>query len=519
MSSEHPDVASRAAGAGAWTVGTRLATKVIDLAMLLCLARFLGPAEFGLVATAMAVVFIVEALFELPMAAALIRASDLTPGMLHTAFTLSLLRGLVIALLLLAFAWPLAVFNDEPRLTALLAVLAIAPALRGLVSPRMVEYARAFNFRPDAAIELSGKAVAFTVSVAIAVTTRSYWAIAAATVCSPLVATAMSYYIAPLRLRLTLTYWANFSSLIGWNFLSQLGSALNWQIDRLLLPRLTTSAVFGQYAMGKQLAEIPGQALIAPLARPTMAALASSARSPASRYLQLSHAITIVMIPVIGVPLLWSEVLVRLALGPAWLQAAEWLRWLSAVALLGLPGMLMSALATTVDRSHWSAVRTLIELAVRLPLVWMGAVQFGVRGAIGGSAIATVFGTLTALLIVRRLIGTSIGSQLMTLWRPVIAMVPAGALLWLTKPELLASGGQVDLLLWVIPLGLLYALIYAFSLTITWRIAGRPAGLEQHLHNMILKKFIQLKNRWRGAAGVSQSKANDPMEDDAKQTR
>ncbi len=56
---ENTSMASRAIGAGAWTVGTRLAAKLIDLVMLLCLARFLGPAEFGLVAMAIAAVVVV----------------------------------------------------------------------------------------------------------------------------------------------------------------------------------------------------------------------------------------------------------------------------------------------------------------------------------------------------------------------------------------------------------------------------------------------------------------------------
>ena len=233
MLNDGATTASRALSAGAWTVGSRLIAKVIDLGMLLCLARFLGPAEFGLVATAMAAVFVIEALFELPVAAALIRVPTVTPDMLHTAFTLSLLRGFVIASLLLIISIPLALFNDEPRLVGLLAVLSLAPALRGLVSPRLVEYTRAFNFKPDTAMELSGKTVAFTVSIFIAVTTRSYWAIAAATVCAPLVSTLMSYAIAPLRPKLTLARWKDFSNLIGWNFISQLCGALNWQIDRL----------------------------------------------------------------------------------------------------------------------------------------------------------------------------------------------------------------------------------------------------------------------------------------------
>ncbi|QNK72572.1 oligosaccharide flippase family protein [Variovorax sp. PAMC28562] len=494
MSTKSSNIASKAVGAGAWTVGTRLIAKLIDLAMLLCLARFLGPAEFGLVATAMAVVFIVEALFELPMAAALIRLPELTPAMLHTAFTLSLLRGIVIALLLLALAWPLAAFNDEPRLTSLLAVLALAPALRGLVSPRMVEYARAFNFRPDSAMELSGKAVAFTVSVAIAVITRSYWAIAAATVCGPLVSTLLSYYIAPLRPRLTLVHWANFSSLIGWNFLSQLSAALNWQIDRLMLPRLTTDTVFGQYAMGKQMSEIPIQALVAPLARPAMAALASAGGSQASRYLQLSHAIALVLIPVMGVPLFWPDVLVRVTLGPAWVLAAEWVRWLSAVALLGLPAVLMGSLAMTLNRSRWVAVRTLVELLARLPLVWAGAVHFGIPGAIAGSAIATATGTLTALFIVRRLIGTGLAQQVFALWRPMVSMLPAGAVLWLARPRLMAAESLTEMAISAVLVGALYLLVYALSVLAAWRLAGRPAGLERHLVDTLRKRFKHSTN-------------------------
>jgi len=492
---EHSSMASRAAKAGAWTVGTRLAAKLIDFAMLLCLARFLGPAEFGLVAMAMAAVYIAEALFELPTAAALIRVPELTPELLHTAFTLSLLRGLFIALLLLAVAWPLAAFNNEPRLAALLAALALAPAMRGLVNPRMVEYARALDFRPDAVMEVSGKAVALIVSVTIAIVTRSYWAIAAATVCAPLVATVLSYFIAPLRPRLTLVHWPQFSNLLGWNFLSQVCQALNWQIDRLLLPRLTTTVAFGQYAMGKQMSEIPVQALIQPLIRPVMPALASAGEARGSRYLQLSHAIALVMAPVMGLLLVWPEPLVRVALGPDWAPAAQWLQGISFVALLWLPGLLMAPLAMTLDRTRWMAVRTFVELMVRLPLVWLGAVHYGIPGAIAGSAIATAVGTVISCFVVRRLIDTSLTAQFMTLWWPMVAMVPAGAVLWFAKPALMAAAGVGPLLLWAVPVGVLYLVVYGLAAWLAWRLAGRPAGLEQHLLDIIRKRFFLTRNR------------------------
>lgn len=494
MSTESPSLASRAVGASAWTVGTRLVAKLIDLAMLLCLARFLGPAEFGLVAMAMAAVFIIEALFELPMAAALIRVTDLTPGLLHTAFTLSLMRGILIALLLIAVSWPLASFNDEPRLTALLGVLALAPALRGLVNPRMVEFARVFNFRPDALMELSGKLVAFAVSVIVAITTRSYWAIAAATVCGPFVSTLLSYYIAPLRPRLTLIHWAQFSNLIGWTFVSQMCGALNWQIDRLLLPRFTSNDAFGRYAMGRRLAEIPMQALISPLIRPSMAILTAAGDAKASRYVRLSHAIALVMVPIVSLSIFWPEVLIRVALGPEWTPAAEWLRAISAIALLGLPTVLLAPLSMTLDRTRLLAGQGFIELLVRLPLVWFGAVRFGILGAVTGSAVASAVGTVVALIVVRRLIGTSMFAQITCLCTPLIAMLPAGAVLWLTKPTLLATTNLVQLLTWAIPLGALYGLVYLLSVLLAWLLLGRPAGLEQHLVDTLRNRIKRSNN-------------------------
>jgi O-antigen/teichoic acid export membrane protein len=493
VKTERPSIAGRAVGAGAWTIGTRLIAKLIDLGILLCLARFLGPAEFGLVAIAMAVLFIVEALFELPIAAALIRVPALSPNMLHTAFTLSLMRGLLIALILFSASWPLASFNDEPRLKALLAVLALAPALRGLVSPRMVEYARALNFRPDAVMELSGKIVAFAVSVTIAATTRSYWAIAAATVCGPLVTTLLSYYVAPLKIRLTLTDWKQFSSLVGWNFISQLGSALNWQIDRLLLPRLTTTVVFGQYTMGKQISEIPTQALMQPLVRPAMSALALAGESRGSRYLKLSHSIALVMLPVMGVLLFWPEELVLVTLGPAWSPAAEWLRLVSAAALLSIPAVLMGPLAMTMDRAHWLAVRSLIELLLRLPLVWIGAMHFGILGAVIGGAVATASGTLIALFVVKNLTGIGLAPQLMMIGRPLMAMLPACAVLWLAKFAF-TTASMTEIIVWALPFSMLYLTIYALSTLVVWRLVGSPPGVEQHLLNMVRKRLIRVQS-------------------------
>ena len=453
--------------------------------MLLCLARFLGPAEFGVVAVAMAIVLVVEALFELPTTVALLRVPALTTDMLQTAFTISLARGIAIAILLILLAWPLAAFSGEKRLEILLPVLALAPAARGLASPRMVEYARAFNFRPDTVIELSAKVAALAISVTIAITTGSYWAIAAATISGPVVATCISYCIAPIRPKLTFSQWNYFSNIIGWNFFSQLCLAISWQIDRLLLPRLTSIVGFGQYAMAKQISEIPIQALTQPLIRPTMVALSTAGDNRSSRYLQLSHGIALVMFPVIGVAVLWPEVIVRLALGEEWLPAATWLKYMSAISLLDLPALLTGPLAMTMDKTRWLAIRTFCEMLIRVPLICVGAIFFGIIGAIAASGIATVLVTTIGLFIISKLSGIGIIAQVRNMLTPAVAFLAAGSVLHFSQPAIVAANGALSMVWLATPFLVLYFLTYCCLVILAWLIIGKPPGLEKYVFQKV----------------------------------
>jgi O-antigen/teichoic acid export membrane protein len=212
----------------------------------------------------MTLIFIVEAVLELPLSSALLRLPEMTRRAFETAFTLGLLRGLLVAGVMAALAWPIARIYGDDRLVLLVCTLALAPATRGLISPRMILFEKALDFRRKGALELLGKTVAATVAISTAVTTGSYWAVAAGTVATPTVMMICSYIMAPMRPRLTLADWPLFSDLIGWNFVSQTIAAINWQIDRILLPRFTDVASFGRFAAANDLSQLPHQAVIAP---------------------------------------------------------------------------------------------------------------------------------------------------------------------------------------------------------------------------------------------------------------
>src|SRR2546430_959673 len=61
------NIKGRTAAGATIMIASRLITRCIDFAALIVLARLLSPEDFGLVAIAMSVIMIVEAIMELPL--------------------------------------------------------------------------------------------------------------------------------------------------------------------------------------------------------------------------------------------------------------------------------------------------------------------------------------------------------------------------------------------------------------------------------------------------------------------
>lgn len=306
--------------ASIWTISGKFLARTLDFVSLLALARILKPEDFGLVAIATSMLVIVEAILDLPLTQALMRQPSPSDRMFDTAFTLSVLRGGAISLLMVILAWPTALIYDDSRLVLLVAVLSLAPAMRSLISPRMVLFMQRFDFKREFALDIIAKGSTLLFGVGAALTTGSYWALAVGAVAGPFAAAISSYLLAPMRPTLTLSEWKHFQDMIGWNTVSQILNSINWQLDRLLLPRFTSLSTFGAFSVADNLAGIPHQTFVGPLMRPLMAAYSSVGdhRKLLTAYLKATNAITLVAAPILLILALLAEQIVRVIVGEKW---------------------------------------------------------------------------------------------------------------------------------------------------------------------------------------------------------
>ncbi len=479
-------------------VVARLISRVIDLALMLVLARLLSPADFGLVAIAMIVVLITEAALELPLSQALVRLPVIQPSFYDTAFTLSLLRGVILCIIVCGCAFPFAHFYKHPGLAPLICALSLAPAARGLLNPRMAQFAKDLNFKYEFFFELAGKSSAFIFGTATAFITHSYWSIAICTIAAPLVTTLLSYCVMPFKPRLTLSDWRVFADFLGWISVSQIIMAMNWQSDQLLLGRLMSPTQLGLFSNANNVSNIPQLALFSPIMRPLLSAFAmvkqESARL-ARVYLDASTAIVAVGLPLMVWESMEAGPLVRLLLGAKWLGAIFMLHWLAISLMPTFFGIAIVPLSMALDQTKELAWRNFVQFCFKLPTIIVGALLFGFAGVVAARLLSETAGAIYCMMIARRLVGVPILRQIVSCWRCIVSTCLMTVILYLGAPLADFGTGSIMLAISLAVTGIVGAAVYCATLMLLWMAAGKPPGVEATAMRIIPQFWLRLRGR------------------------
>lgn len=490
-------IGERIARAGAWAIGGKLGARVIDFASLLVLAQLLLPADFGLVAMAMTVILLIEAVTEVPLIEPILRSKDPTPDFYDTSFTLGLVRGAGLALVVLCIAWPAAAYYNEPRLPGLLAALMLAPILRSLASPRMADFIRVYDKRADFKVTILAKTGAFAAILLVAMTTGSYWAIVIGTIIGPALASLLTYLWAPYHPRLSLARWSDFADVVGWNSLTQFFQALNFQIDRILLGRTLPVADLGRYSLASDLTGVPFQGILFPFFSLLGAAFARAETEEALQqaWAKALNGVLFMMGPVLlGLTMLAGPI-VHSLLGDTWADMRPILAALALTSLPGVLGHLLAPLAVATYRARLVTFRAVLELVVNIPLTVAGIAWFGLWGAVASRGIAGLVGMGFAVYSAGQITGLGPWQQVTAIWRTLLAIAVFTLVTYLLCPAIdiapMTGAGRVWLGLEVLAVFSVALVTQTITTLISWVLAGRPSGFE----TILMEKLVRMVRR------------------------
>jgi len=467
-----------------WIAATRILVNIIAFANTLLLARLLTPADFGLVAIAIAITTVVTSVTELSLASALIQHKNPRDEHFDSAWTLNFARGAILALLICGIAVPTAQLYGDTRLVSVMLVIGAVTLLGGMANPKLVVFSRKLVFWQEFALGVSQKLLGFIVAAVVALLYRSYWALIAGIVVTQVSATVLSYFLFPYRPRLRLGGVGELFSFSAWLSLSQAINTLNWKFDQLVIGYFLGGTSLGYYTVGDNLAILPTREATAPLALTLFPAFSRLVDDPARLRRAYQHAQALLCM--VALPLgcgfaIVAKPLIVLTMGKTWLPAVIVVQLLASIFAIQTLSTTLQPLALAMGQTRRLFYRDSVNFVIRVPLIVVGMVTGGLVGIVYARCISGLVGTAINMAMTRWLLGLSVRDQLAVNVRSLISvglMVLGVFLGGQMISNIESSLGRITKIAAMVAAG---AIIYVGALYALWCRAGRPDGPESEV--------------------------------------
>lgn len=484
-------VGSKVAAGAAWMVGMRFVERSIGFVSTLILARLLVPADFGLVAMAMAVFAFVEIAGQFGFDLALIRERNASREHYDSAWTVSVCYGVLAALMLTALAIPAANFFGDPRLEAIIYIFGAIAVLQGFENIGTVDFRKDLAFGKDFRFIFYKKIISFIVTIALAFHFRSYWALVAGMGASRVAGIVLSYALHPYRPRFDFSKTKALFKFSKWIVLTRVLDYFGSRGPDFLIGRFLDASALGLYRVGREIATLPTSELIFPIMRavfPGYATVAHDRTLLARSFLSVQATIVTFALPAgVGIVLL-AEPLVLVLLGENWLPAVP------VIKILGLYGAVAVFQATNISIFNvlavpsWSTGLKTAEFITLLPAIYYALTAgYGLEGvnyAILGTKLLVI---PVGMALTAHLLQIGFIDRVRVAWRPIASALIMGLTLSYLLPEHLESGrASLMALAIAIPVGIS---VYTASMLTLWVAIGRPEGAERFLIDFLRKRF------------------------------
>lgn len=415
----------RSLTSGLWSLAELGIGNVIRLASNLILTRLLLPEAFGLMAMVTTVQIGLAMLSDLGIRQSIIRSERAEyPDFLRTAWTVQVMRGTVIAALVLAVGLALKAFGPElatpgtvyadPLLPALVMVSALTVLIDALASTNALLAHRRMDFRRVTFVGLGAQVFGTVIMVALALHWSSVWALLIGGLAGSSLKTLLSHMV-----------FAGPTMRLGWNpeIRGELWRFGRWIIgssamgfitqhaDRVILGALLPSSSLGLYMIALLWVQAYGMAVSKlgnQVGLPALSEIRRKRPVDLPRALRKSlRALDLLCLPGVFFFIALGPAFIQLLYGEAYHAAGQFMPLL-AVLILIQRFSLFSALLVAEGRSFQMMLSTLagaLAVCIAIPL---GYLWLGVTGAIAGSILAQLIPTGIRLKALGPLLGREI---------------------------------------------------------------------------------------------------------------
>jgi len=189
---------------GFWVFTLRITERSFYFIRLIILARILTPSDFGLLGIAMLTMMTLENFSQTGFEAAIIQKKEEVEEYLNSAWTVGIIRGVFLFLVLFLIAPYVAQFFETPQAKPIIRVLGLSFLIQAFTNIGVIFFRKELEFNKQFTYQLSGTLADFIVAVSAALLLRSVWALVFGLIAGNAVRLIISYIVHPYRPRFSL---------------------------------------------------------------------------------------------------------------------------------------------------------------------------------------------------------------------------------------------------------------------------------------------------------------------------
>lgn len=389
LSSPGQDLFGRAVRGGFWVFALRMVTRALEFGQLIVLARVLGVEDIGLLGVAMLCMSILNTFTQTGFRAALIQKKENTQAYLNSAWTVGIIRGIVL-FTALYFAAPYAANLRMPEAkietaTAIIQVIGLSFLLEGFVNVGIVFFDKELEFNKLFLYQISGALTNVLVTICVALIYRSVWALVFGKLAGGLVRLILSYTVHPYRPRLSrdLKKAKQLWGFGKWIFASVVLGFLISQGDDIFVWGYLGVASLAFYQMAYKFSNIPATEIttaICWVTFPAYSKLQDDIPRLKDAYLKVLQFTAFLSAPIAGLIFILAPDFVTLFLKEKWLPMVPAMQILAVFGLLRALGATRGPLFRGLGRPWLGAKLKIIKFAVLVILIYPLTKRFGISG-------------------------------------------------------------------------------------------------------------------------------------------
>lgn len=402
---EGASLKSRVGGGVRWSALGSLVIQLLSLARSAALTRLLLQSDFGLMGMASSLTGALGVLTATGMGGSIVAGQFKDEAQMHrhlnTVWTVEVIRGAILTLLLCGATPLVGRFYGEARLTSMLPVLALTPFIGSLGNIGLSLLTRGVEIRRTTQFALLSNIAVLGITLGLALWWRNVWALVWGQVAGSLIATGLSYFYHPFRPRFEIDREAlkTAFSFGKWMFIIGVMVYITTTVDNVFVGKLLGAKALGPYVAAYSIANLPASLvaqIFSSVFLPTFAELGRGDTSRLEAIVERVFQIGAALLMLVSLPfVLFADEVVNALFGARWAEAAAPLRILVAVGLFRGFIQMVTPLAVGLNKPEIEGKSKIAEAIIFLALIYPMTVNFGTLGAAWTGVIVYAFALVT----------------------------------------------------------------------------------------------------------------------------